>query len=333
MISVIIPVYNTKQYLDRCISSVVNQTYRNLEIFLIDDHSTDGSSDMLDVWAKKDDRIRVIHKEKNEGVSAARNTGLLEAKGEYVAFVDSDDCIEPEMYEQLHFWIDKTKADIAFGGFTRIGVTETFSMQPSMASGTVISVEEAFKHCIPQRGKGKYDLYIWDKLYRLKSLCSKGSILLFDADFRHSEDMIWSVNALLNASSVVCWQGIGYVYNAQRDGNTWTSLLRHDNLSYVEDAIRANLIIYKKLRRNRISSANNAYQRVLYYIRQAYITADNIGDAKKYYIYTRRYSLGLVKWLMHDRTRPGYRWYQRCMKKHRNYMENECSLNDRKKAG
>lgn len=96
LISVIIPVYNVEEYLDRCLESVANQTYKNIEIILIDDGSTDNSGKMCDQWAEKDRRIRVIH-QKNGGLSNARNKGIEEAKGEFISFVDSDDWIEANM--------------------------------------------------------------------------------------------------------------------------------------------------------------------------------------------------------------------------------------------
>ena len=99
-ISVIVPVYNIKEYLERCVLSICNQTYKNLEIILVDDGSTDGSGDICDRLAKEDNRIRVFHKE-NGGSSSARNLGIREATGEYLGFIDSDDYIEPDMYELL----------------------------------------------------------------------------------------------------------------------------------------------------------------------------------------------------------------------------------------
>ena len=93
LISVIVPIYNVEKYLARCVDSIVNQTYKNLEIILVDDGSPDSCPDICDVWKEKDDRIKVIHK-KNGGLSDARNAGLDIAQGEYVAFVDSDDFID-----------------------------------------------------------------------------------------------------------------------------------------------------------------------------------------------------------------------------------------------
>lgn len=100
LISVIIPVYNVEDYLDRCITSVINQTYNNLEIILVDDGSTDSSGKKCDDYAIKDKRIKVLHKE-NGGVSSARNAGIDIATGEYIGFVDSDDVLELNMYELL----------------------------------------------------------------------------------------------------------------------------------------------------------------------------------------------------------------------------------------
>lgn len=109
MITVIIPVYNTARYLERCIGSVVNQTYKNLEIILVDDGSTDDSYEICKQWAKRDHRILLIHKE-NGGQSSARNLALDIATGDYIAFVDSDDWIEPDMYEVLyHTLVDSDK--------------------------------------------------------------------------------------------------------------------------------------------------------------------------------------------------------------------------------
>ena len=100
MITIIVPVFNVEQYLPKCVDSIINQTYSNLEILLIDDGSQDRCGEICDEYAKKDSRIQVFHT-KNRGLSVARNLGLQEAKGEYIGFVDSDDWIEPDMYEVL----------------------------------------------------------------------------------------------------------------------------------------------------------------------------------------------------------------------------------------
>ena len=111
-ITVIVPVYNVKDYLPQCIESVLQQTWRNFELLLIDDGSTDGSADICNLYAEEDLRIRCVHKE-NGGVSSARNRGLDEAKGEYISFLDSDDYFDPDMLEYLFGLIELTGADYA----------------------------------------------------------------------------------------------------------------------------------------------------------------------------------------------------------------------------
>ena len=112
LITVIIPVYKVEAYLEKCVESVRNQTYANLEIILVDDGSPDGCPAMCDELAARDERIQVIHRE-NGGLSAARNTGLDAAKGRYVAFVDSDDYIASKMFEKLHAALIGARADMA----------------------------------------------------------------------------------------------------------------------------------------------------------------------------------------------------------------------------
>lgn len=119
MISVIVPVFNVEKYLDRCILSIVNQTYLDIEIILIDDGSTDSSSVICDMWEQKDNRIKVIHK-KNEGVSIARNTGIDAVQGEYVYFVDGDDYLENNAFEKMYNIIKKYDVDFVYCGFNQI---------------------------------------------------------------------------------------------------------------------------------------------------------------------------------------------------------------------
>lgn len=112
LLTVIVPVYNILEYLPRCVHSITAQTYRNLEILLVDDGSTDGTGALCDELAVEDERIRVFHKE-NGGSSSARNLGLQHAKGEYIGFVDSDDYISPDMYEKLWRGIEEYNVPIA----------------------------------------------------------------------------------------------------------------------------------------------------------------------------------------------------------------------------
>jgi glycosyltransferase involved in cell wall biosynthesis len=116
MISVIVPVYNVKPYLKKCLDSILRQSYRDLEILVIDDGSTDGSQDICDDFGKTDERIRVFHTE-NRGLACARNLGLEHAKGDWIGFIDSDDWIEPDTYECLMKTAGETDADVVECGY------------------------------------------------------------------------------------------------------------------------------------------------------------------------------------------------------------------------
>ena len=116
-ISVIVPVYKVEPYLDRCVESIVNQTYRDLEIILVDDGSPDACPAMCDAWAARDERIRVIHTS-NGGAARARNLGLMQARGDYIGFADSDDILHPEMYQKLLHALEETESDIAECSYT-----------------------------------------------------------------------------------------------------------------------------------------------------------------------------------------------------------------------
>ncbi len=116
-VSVIIPVYNGEKYLDNCIKSVANQTYKNLEIIVIDDGSTDRTVDICEEWKEKDHRVRVLHKP-NGGRGSARNAGLAMATGEYIHFVDADDWIEEDAIESLYKALIKNNSDIVVGNMT-----------------------------------------------------------------------------------------------------------------------------------------------------------------------------------------------------------------------
>lgn len=142
-ISIIVPVYNVEQYLERCVDSIINQTYKNLEIILVNDGSTDNSGNLCDELAKKDARIRVIHKE-NGGLSDARNRGVEEAGADLIGFIDSDDYIDEDMYELLLNNLKKENADVSMCGHYDVfnGVVEN---QVSDVKQWKLTKEEAIK--------------------------------------------------------------------------------------------------------------------------------------------------------------------------------------------
>lgn len=164
LISVIVPVYKVEKYLDRCVQSIVGQTYSNLEIILIDDGSPDASGAMCDAWAEKDSRIRVIHQE-NAGAGAARNAGMDAAKGELLGFVDSDDYIAPDCYQYLYNLLENG-ADIAECGFVETEIDNAVFDDNDGRIGFYTPLEAMRFHIRDTM----FRQLIWNKLYRRETV-------------------------------------------------------------------------------------------------------------------------------------------------------------------
>ena len=163
LISLIIPVYKVEKYLEKCIQSVINQTYENLQIILVDDGSPDNCGKICDEYAKKDHRIEVIHKS-NGGLSDARNKGLEIAKGEYIGFVDSDDTVEKDFFELLYDLICQYDADISMVAYREIEMGEKIAKLKDK-SLIVMNQKQAVKELLFDR---KIQNYVWNKLYKRK---------------------------------------------------------------------------------------------------------------------------------------------------------------------
>lgn len=161
LISVIVPIYNVEKYINKCIDSIINQTYTNLEIILVDDGSPDNCGKICDEYAKKDNRIKVIHKE-NGGLSDARNVGIKNAKGMYITVVDSDDYIEQKYIEILYKSIKENETDIAIGSHKVIYENGTI-IDKSTNEENVIESKNVLKRILYDEG---IDLSAWAKLYK-----------------------------------------------------------------------------------------------------------------------------------------------------------------------
>lgn len=203
LISVIVPVFKVEQYLDRCVESIVNQTYQNLQVILIDDGSPDNCPEKCDAWSEKDVRVNVIHQE-NGGLSDARNAGMRVARGEYIGFVDSDDWIAPEMYERLIEAMQKDESDIA-----------ACTVKMVWEDGSPENLLTVQKKCVLDRSEAQLALLkesllkqpVWYKLYR--------SRIILEIPFekgKYHEDVFWSYQAIGMARRVSIIDYIGYYY-------------------------------------------------------------------------------------------------------------------------
>ncbi|MCR5306712.1 MAG: glycosyltransferase [Oscillospiraceae bacterium] len=197
LVSVIIPVYNVKPYLCESIDSVIRQTYRNTEIIIVDDGSTDGSSEICDAYQKKDKRIKVIH-QKNRGLSAARNAGLDAANGEYIAFLDSDDAFCRNMIEVMIKSITENHADIAACSVYICFSDRRMKVSQSRSRVNYKSNIRSAQTVLELMAERKFKFYVWNKIY---SRC------LFDQlrfpEGRVYEDIIFMPQMMSRAKRVV----------------------------------------------------------------------------------------------------------------------------------
>lgn len=169
LISIIIPIFNMSKYLEKCIDSVINQTYKNLEIILIDDGSTDNSGEICDRYLQKDNRIKVVH-QKNQGVSAARNEGLKHATGYYIGFVDPDDFIESKMYEIIINDIKENQCDIGICGI-RSKNEDDITLKEDRKQENIVMNKKKFLNILIQ--DKMIATSVWDKVFKSELIKEK----------------------------------------------------------------------------------------------------------------------------------------------------------------
>lgn len=211
-ISIIVPVYNVEKYVEKCIQSLINQSYKNIEIILVDDGSNDRSNKIIDEYAKVDSRILTIH-QKNKGVSAARNAGLKVATGEYVGFVDPDDYVDFQMYETMLKKIELNMSDLAVCGFSK--VTELSDKEEIFEiKDELLSPKKCVEDLFDFRGGYAIKPSVWNKLFRRDKIGD----LKFDENIGISEDLKFVVQYILKCNSIVYVKQAFYK-NLQRDGS------------------------------------------------------------------------------------------------------------------
>ena len=234
-VSIIIPVYNVEQYLERCLETVVNQSYKGLEIILVDDGSTDSSGKICDKYKELDERIVCIHKE-NGGLSSARNAGVNIATGEYFVFVDSDDWVSIRMVETLTKALQKNNSDIVCCEFYNVS-DSTLAVSDFSSNERKLTKEEAILELI----NWKIRDYAWNKIYN--------SALFDGVRFpvgRNYEDMATTYKLFDKANSVYVIPDCLYYY-------------------YFRENSIANISNFDKLLKNKYDALISYYERVFYF--------------------------------------------------------------------
>lgn len=246
MISVIVPVYNTEQYLPRCIDSILSQSFTDFELLLVDDGSTDGCGKICDSYAEKDSRIRVFHKE-NDGVSSARNLGLDNAKGEWICFVDSDDELMPNGIRMMAEGISD-EVDLVMAGYNKYGDNNSLIYSLDALKALIIDKKQAIKEMFSPSDY-VYQGYICGKLFRMNEVMKRG--IRFSKDIYFNEDRLFITQFIcLSERNIYYTTGPVYKYY-ERLGGAMMSIRKGFNPKFVTDmtaSIRMRQLLHETFR-------------------------------------------------------------------------------------
>lgn len=236
VISVIVPIYNVENYLDRCIESIVNQTYKDLEIILVDDGSPDNCPQICDSWAEKDNRIKVVHKE-NGGLSDARNAGMLHVTGEIVSYIDSDDRIESNMFEKMLTQMEQDNSDIVSCGVKWVEENGKLLRNDTVEQNEILDTHSAMSELI---NDGKLKQHVWNKIYKTELI----KAIPFEKGKYH-EDVFWSYQIIGKAERVSVVTD-SYYYYVQRTNSIMGEGFSEKRL----DALDANYLRCEYMKKN-----------------------------------------------------------------------------------
>lgn len=239
LVSIIVPIYNVEQYLDRCMNTLVNQTLKDIEIIMVDDGSPDNCPKLCDEWAKKDNRIRVVHK-KNGGLADARNAGLDVAIGKYIAFVDSDDFVKTDMYETLYNNAEKENADTIYCGFYNFWNDDKIKEFRNVEKATIFKGDKLVDFSLDfvgspvnEKKDWKYEMSVWHSLYS-NEIIQKHNIRFRSEREILSEDIIFQELYLPHAKKVVyipeslyyyCFNNTSSLTRAKYDSSKYTRMI------------------------------------------------------------------------------------------------------------
>lgn len=237
-ISIIVPVYNVKEYIEKCIYSIINQTYQNIEIIIIDDGSNDGSSEICDELAKKDSRIIVIHK-KNEGVSSARNIGIANATGSYIGFVDSDDFVEPNLFNTLLECMELYNSEMSTCNYNIVTTKETKCFYHGEIENDILIInsKDEFYRLL---NKNYYKGFLWNKLFKTEIVKKIG----FDNNIYMCEDLLFVVKYAEQCNKFTFYERPLYNY-VIRKGSAIKSKVNRKTVTVLDAYNEIIKIIYK----------------------------------------------------------------------------------------
>lgn len=241
-VSIIIPVYKAEKYIRTCLDSVLNQTYRDLEVIVIDDESPDECGAICEEYAKADQRVKVIHK-KNEGVSKARNTGLNIATGDYVQFVDSDDYLEPHMTETLVTAMEDGQADLVLCGFYEKNLNFSKTSKADEEPG-IYSQEQFIKNIMKNPYSFHYGV-LWNKLFKGEYLRK----LRFSEEMDFGEDFIFNLQYLKYTEKIkVIVDTLYYYIRYNTDSLMYVQTVGKEEVETYLRYLEKRLLIFHKYR-------------------------------------------------------------------------------------
>ena len=246
-VSIIMPVYNVENYIPKSIESVLRQKLKNIEVLVIDDCGTDTSMEIIEEYARKDERIKIIRQVENKGVSAARNLGIKKAKGKYLAFLDSDDYIEDDFLEKMFYYADNNALDLVVSGYVNNkGDVESCVFQKMRKK--FMNPKETMYEMIC---KNHFDWSPCDKLYLREQLITNN--ILFNTKYRMGEDLDFLWKYLKYASKIMFLPLYKYHYVNRMDSATHKkrSDLRLDSVEIMHNIMLENkcdIKIYERMR-------------------------------------------------------------------------------------
>lgn len=235
LISVIIPCYNLAGYTKKCMDSILGQTYQNLEVIAIDDGSTDKTPEILTEYAAMDKRV-VFKRQANAGAGAASNLGIEIAHGQFLAFVDNDDWIEPDMYEKLHHALITTHADMAVCNFNLVYDSHTEFCYSNMHNETVDITTDPYSYFCRFCACPKPNNYVWTRLYKTEILKESG---IRYEEFPLGADTLLNFKLLPELKRVTFINDGLYNYTQRRDSSVYTMAKKRNIAAIYADGFEA----------------------------------------------------------------------------------------------